>query len=307
MKLGFLYAGQGSQTPGMGRAFYESDPDFRTLFDGAPVEFDLKNTCFTGENLNETAYTQPCMVAFAAGVTAALKKRGVEPAAAAGLSLGEYSALCAAGVWDAPTAIRIAAFRGRAMAEAAAGLESAMMAVLNLGREPLREACERASSLGVVQICNYNCPGQLVIGGEKAAVEQAAVYAKELGARRVLPLNTSGPFHTKLLEPASRALHGFFADIPFAEPRFPVLFNCLGGEKSQEDTIQSLLERQVMCSVYMEDCIRAMGAMGVDAMVEIGPGKVLTGFVRKTLPEMPVYAVSEPADADALCAAVKGD
>lgn len=307
MKLGFLYAGQGSQTAGMGREFYEADPDFRALFDGAPVDFDLREVCFTGENLNQTRYTQPCMVAFAAGVTEILKKRGVVPSVAAGLSLGEYSALCAAGVWDAPTAIRLAAFRGRAMTEAAQGIESAMIAILGLDRGKLQEACDRAGGLGVVQIANYNCPGQLVIGGEKAAVEQAAAYAKELGARRALPLNTSGPFHTRLLEPASRALHDYFRTIPFAEPRFPVLFNCLGGEKGENDTIQDLLERQVMSSVYLEDSIRKMGAMGVGAIVEIGPGKVLSGFVRKTLENMPVYAVSTPADVDALCVALKGE
>ena len=204
MKLAFLYAGQGSQAPGMGKDLYEAYPAFRQVLDNAPVDFDLKKTCFEGEHLNETKYTQPCMVAFAAGVTAVLKENGIEPELAAGLSLGEYSALCAAGVWDAPTAIALAAFRGNAMAEAAKGIDSAMVAVLNLDREKLQEACDKAAGLGVVQIANYNCPGQLVIAGEKAAVEQAAAYAKELGARRCMPLNTSGPFHTKLLEPASR-------------------------------------------------------------------------------------------------------
>jgi len=307
MKLGFLYAGQGSQASGMGREFYESDPGFRALFDGAPVDFDLKNVCFSGENLNETAYTQPCMVAFAAGVTEILRARGIGPSLAAGLSLGEYSALCAAGVWDAPTAVRVAAFRGKAMTEAAAGLDSAMIAVLSLDEDRLREACERASALGVVQICNYNCPGQLVIGGERAAVEQAAVYAKELGARRPLPLKPSGPFHTRLLEPASRALHSYFQTIPFGTPRFPVLFNCLGREMGPDDTISALLERQVMSSVRMEACIRRMGELGAEALVEIGPGRVLSGFVRKTLPDMPAYAVSTPADVETLCAALKGD
>ena len=287
MKLAFLYAGQGSQTPGMGKDLYEAYPVFRQVLDNAPVDFDLKKTCFEGEHLNETKYTQPCMVAFAAGVTAVLKENGIEPELAAGLSLGEYSALCAAGVWDAPTAISLAAFRGNAMTEAAKGIDSAMVAVLNLDRAKLQEACDKAADLGVVQIANYNCPGQLVIAGEKAAVEQAAVYAKELGARRCMPLNTSGPFHTKLLEPASKALHDYFQTISFGEMRFPVLFNCLGNVKEDNATIQSLLERQVMSSVYMEDTIRRMAELGVDTIVEIGPGKVLSRRRRLTSRRMP--------------------
>ena len=306
MKLAFLYAGQGSQCAGMGQDLYASYPRFRQVFDSAQLDFDLKQVCFTGEGLNETRYTQPCMVAFAAGVTAELAAAGIVPDMAAGLSLGEYSALCAAGVWDAPTAIRLAAFRGQAMTEAARGMESAMVAVLSLGREALQEACDRASGLGVVQIANYNCPGQLVIAGEKAAVEQAAAYAKEMGARRTLPLKTSGPFHTKLLEPASRALHGYFQSIPFGEMRFPVLFNCLGDVKGEGDTIPGLLERQVMSSVYMEDTIRRMAELGADAFLEIGPGKVLSGFVRKTLGDVKTWAITTAEDLEQVIAEWKG-
>ena len=306
MKLGFLYAGQGSQAPGMGRDLYERYPAFRAVYDGAPVDFDLKETCFTGEHLNETQYTQPCMVAFAAGVTALLAEAGIRPAVAAGLSLGEYSALQAAGVWDAPTAVAVAAFRGRAMTEAAAGIDSAMVAVLALDREKLQQACDRASSAGVVSIANYNCPGQLVIAGERAAVEQAAAYARELGARRCLPLKTSGPFHTKLLEPAARALHDYFRTIPFGSMAFPVVFNCLGDVMGPEDTIPALLERQVMSSVYMEDTIRRMAALGVDTFVEIGPGKVLSGFVRKTLDGAETVAITTADDLEQAVTRLKG-
>lgn len=296
MKLGFLYAGQGSQAPGMGKDLYEAYPEFRAVFDSVELDFDLKKACFEGEKLNETQFTQPCMVAFACGMTAVLKNTGIEPDAAAGLSLGEYSALSAAGVWDAKTAVSIAAFRGKAMTEAARGIESAMAAVLTLERGKLAKACEEASDLGVVSIANYNCPGQLVIAGEKAAVEKAAALARELGARRVIPLNTSGPFHTRLLEPASRALHEYFENITFGTPRFPVYFNCLGGLMGQGDTIPELLERQVMSSVYMEDCIRSMAGDGVDAFVEIGPGRALSGFVRKTVPGVKCYAVTTAED-----------
>ena len=220
--------------------------------------------------------------------------------AASGLSLGEYSALSAAGVWDARTAVSIARFRGQAMTEAAAGIDSAMMAILSLERGKLQSACDGASDLGVVSIANYNCPGQLVIAGEKAAVEKAAALAKELGARRALPLNTSGPFHTKLLEPASQALHRYFAGVSFGEPRFPVYFNCLGGPMGEGDTIPALLERQVMSSVYMEDCIRRMAEDGVEVFVEIGPGKALSGFVRKTVTGVKCCAVTTVEDVAAL-------
>ncbi len=299
VELGYLYAGQGSQAPGMGKDLYEGCPQFRAVFDGAELDFDLKKACFEGEGLNETRYTQPCMVAFACGVTAILQDLGIRPSVAAGLSLGEYSALCAAGVWDAKTAISLAAFRGRAMEEAARGIDSAMIAVLQSDRETLQGCCDEASELGVVSIANYNCPGQLVLAGQREAVERAAQLAKQRGARRCLPLKTSGPFHTKLLEPASRALHEYFQGIEFQAPRFPVYFNCLGGPMGEGDTIAGLLERQVMSSVYMEDTIEKM-AREVDAFIEIGPGKVLSGFVRKIAPEVKSYAVSTVEDVAAL-------
>ena len=156
MKLAFVYAGQGSQKVGMGRDFYEQYPEFRAVYDSAPVDFDLKTLCFEGpiEQLSQTRYTQPCMVAFAIGVTDLLSAEGIRPAAAAGLSLGEYSALYAAGAFDREGAIATVALRGRAMEEAAAGLACGMTAVLGLDRDKLARACEEASSQGVVQICN---------------------------------------------------------------------------------------------------------------------------------------------------------
>ena len=304
MKLGFLYAGQGSQHPGMGADLYEVFPSFRAVLDQAAgeVDFDLRQVSFQDPDgvLNQTRYTQPCMVAFAAGMTAVLQERGIVPAAAAGLSLGEYSALHAAGVFDAVTAVRLVAFRGRAMEAAAAGRECAMMAVLNLDRGPLQEACDAASDLGCVVIANYNCPGQLVIGGDKAAVERAAAIAKEKGARRCLPLKVSGPFHTPLMAPAGEALREYFQGVTFGEPAIPVIFNCLGDVKGTDLTIPELLVRQVQSSVYMEDSIRKMAALGVDGIVEIGPGKALSGFVKKTVPELPVCAVETAADVEAL-------
>lgn len=302
MKLGFLFAGQGSQHPGMGADLYEAYPAFRRVFDQVHADFDLKEVSFTDvENkINSTRYTQPCMVAFAAGLTAVLEEKGIVPCAAAGLSLGEYSALHAAGVFDAKTAVELVAFRGKAMEEAAAGVESAMVAVMGLERDKLQAACEQASDAGVVVIANYNCPGQLVIGGEKKAVEKAVLLAKEAGARRCLPLKVSGPFHTPLMAPAGQALKERFAAIEFDAPKIPVVFNCLGDVKADSDTIPDLLVRQVQSSVYMEDSIRKIAQLGVDALIEIGPGKALSGFVRKTIPEMPIFAVETVSDVEDL-------
>lgn len=308
MSRAFLYAGQGSQHPGMGADLYEAHPAFRAVLDAAGVDFDLKTTMFTDPDgvLNLTEYTQPCMVAFAAGMTALLAERGIVPDYAAGLSLGEYSALQCAGVFTAPQAISLAAFRGKAMAAAAAGRPCGMTAVLGLDREKLQEACRQAAGAGVVEIANYNCPGQLVIGGEQAAVDKAAALAKELGAKRCLPLKVSGPFHTSLLAPAGDALREKFRETAFGAMRIPVLFNCLGREMGPEDTIPALLGKQVQTSVYMEDTIRRLAELGVDTIVEIGPGKALSGFVKKTAPAIKTYAVETCADLDALSAALKG-
>ena len=309
MKLGFLYAGQGSQHPGMGADLYKAFPTFRAVLDSAAeqVDFDLKEISFTDTKgiLNQTRYTQPCMVAFAAGMTALLAERDIVPAAAAGLSLGEYSALHAAGVFDADTAVELVAFRGKAMEDAAAGRPSAMVAVLGLDRAALQEACDEASAHGCVVIANYNCPGQLVIGGEKAAVDKAAALAKEAGARRCIPLKVSGPFHTRLMAPAGDALAKRFASESFGEMQVPVLFNCLGREKAEQDSIPALLVKQVQSSVYMEDTLRRLGELGVDHILEVGPGSALAGFVKKTLPGVVCASVETPEQLNAALTAWK--
>ena len=311
MKLGFLYAGQGSQHPGMGADLYERFPTFRAVLDSAAarVDFDLKEVSFTDAKgvLNQTRYTQPCMVAFAAGITALLAERGIVPAAAAGLSLGEYSALHAAGVFDADTAVELVAFRGKAMEEAAAGRPSAMVAVLGLDRAALQEACDEASARGCVVIANYNCPGQLVIGGDKAAVDKAAELALAAGARRCLPLNVSGPFHTSLMHPAGDALREKCKAVRFAPMQFPVLFNCLGHEMEETDTIAALLEKQVQSGVRWEVTVRRLAELGVDAAIEIGPGRALTGFVKKTVGSaISCYPVETAAQLQQLLRTMKG-
>ncbi len=301
MKLGFLYAGQGSQHPGMGADLYAAYPEFRAVYDGARLDFDLKELSFRDESglIHRTEYTQPCMVAFAAGLTAVLAAKGVQPDVAAGLSLGEYSALHAAGVFDAQTAISLAAYRGKAMTDAARGVDSAMVAVLGLERAALQAACDEAESAGVAVIANYNCPGQLVLGGERAAVDEAVRIAKEKGARRCIPVKVSGPFHTPLMAPAGQRLREKFAGMTFGDMRIPVIFNCLGDVMQEGDSIPELLVRQVQSSVYMEESIRRMADMA-DVLVEIGPGKALSGFVRRIAPEKPIHAVETAEDVNKL-------
>ena len=309
MKLAFVYAGQGSQKVGMGRDFYDRYPEYRAVLDNAGLDFDLKALSFEGpiEELSQTRYTQPCMAAFAVGVTDLLYARGIHPCAAAGLSLGEYSALYAAGVLDRETVLRTLAFRGRAMEQAAQGLECGMTAVLSLDRDKLQMACDQASELGVVQICNYNCPGQLVISGEKAAVDRAGELAKELGAKRCMPLRVSGPFHTRLMKPAGDALADYFKTIPFHPMALPVYFNCKGGPMEAGDAmIPALLEKQVQSSVYWEDTVRRMEADGIDAILEIGPGKTLTSFVKKTAPGIQTYHIDIAADFETVAEQLKG-
>lgn len=309
MKLAFVYAGQGSQHVGMGQDFYEEFSEFAQVFDHAPVDFDLKRLCFEGpeEQLAQTRYTQPCMAAFAVGVTDLLYREGIRPQVAAGLSLGEYSALYAAGVFSRGTVISTVALRGRAMEEAAAGLDCGMTAVLGLEREKLQEACDWASELGTVQICNYNCPGQLVIGGEKPAVDRTGELAKELGARRCMPLKVSGPFHTPLMKPAGDALAACFKVMSFGAMTLPVYFNCKGGPIEEGDTVPALLEKQVQSPVYWEDTIRRMEADGIDTVVEIGPGKALCGFFKKTAPGMKTYHIDTAADFHSVASALKGE
>ncbi len=214
MKLAFMYAGQGSQAVGMGADLYEAYPEFREVFDHTDAGFDVKECCFHGpvEQLNTTKYTQPCMVAFAVGVTKILKAKGIVPELAAGLSLGEYSALHAAGVFDDQQVISLVAYRGQAMAEAVVNRECKMAAVLNLDRETVEVCCKKAheefadQEYNVVEPTNYNCPGQIVISGDKEAVDRAIELLMDAGARRCLPLNVSGPFHTSLMKPAGDKL-----------------------------------------------------------------------------------------------------
>jgi [acyl-carrier-protein] S-malonyltransferase len=307
MKIGFIYAGQGSQVIGMGKSFYDNYAEAKTIFDNIQLDIDIKKLCFEGplEELSKTSNTQPCMVATAIVATTLLKQQGIIPTYVCGLSLGEYSALQCANVLDIQTAISLVRFRGLAMERAVKGMASKMAAIIGLDRESLQQAVIEAQDAGIVQIANYNCPGQLVIAGESKAVEKASILAKEKGAKRVILLNTSGPFHTSLLQPASKELHQQFKQITFHAMDIPVIFNSTAKELEKPNSIADMLEKQVMSAVYFEDSIRYMLDQGVDTIIEIGPGKVLSGFVKKIAKDITVYQVEDKESLDKTIEGIK--
>lgn len=308
-KIGFVYAGQGSQVVGMGKSFYDNYQIAKDVFDNIDLDIDVKKLCFEGpiDELSKTSNTQPCMVTVAIIATRLLKENGIVPDYVAGLSLGEYSALNAAGVLTDNDAIDLVRFRGQAMERAAAGIESKMFAIIGLDRELLNEAVNEAKDLGFVAIANYNCPGQLVIAGEVDAVTKASELALEKGARRAIPLNTSGPFHTELLAPASKELKEKFTTVTFNEMQIPVVFNSSAKELEPGTSIAKMLEKQVMSSVYFEDSIRYMISKGVDTIIEIGPGKVLSGFIRKIDKSIKTYQVEDQASLEKTLMGLKGE
>ncbi len=307
MNLGIVFAGQGSQKVGMGKDLYEKSADFRQIFDLLPEE--RKKAAFEGpqEVLSDTRVTQPVMVAFATGVMNELSKRGIRPKMAAGLSLGEYSALYSAGVFDEKTVIELVTLRAAEMHKAAEGIDCGMCAVLGLTQDDLKQCCEEASSLGIVSMVNFNCPGQIVISGEKNSVEKCAELALEKGAKRCMSLPVSGPFHTAFMKPAGKALEEKFKDIEFKEMKFPVVFNAIGRAANEEETVQELLVKQVSSSVRFEDSIRYMESQGIDTIIEIGPGKTLSSFIRKTSKDIRVLNIETVEDLDKTVLLLEGE
>ena len=287
MKTVFLYAGQGSQKAGMGKDLYEDFAIYRNVIDGLRLDTNIRHYMHEAElaKLSRTEITQPCMAAFAAGVTAVLKEYGIVPDAACGLSLGEYGALHAAGVFDAQEYVKLCEFRGRKMAEAAIGKQCAMSAVLGQTAEEVTEACKANAEAGYVTVVNYNCPGQYVICGEEAAVSATENYLKEHGAKRCVRLNVSGPFHTKFMKPAGDALQKYFENMIWKHPQIPVVLNVTGTYLTEEENLKERMVQQVQNSVQFETSLRLLLNDGATEFIEIGPGNTLSGFLKKTAKE----------------------
>lgn len=284
MKIGFIFSGQGSQYIGMGEEIERNFKEAGEIFDIASEELnmDIRTLCFKGpeEEINRTENTQPAILTVSAALTAVVKKYGIMPEVAAGLSLGEYSALLCSSAIDFSQAVKLVKKRGRFMQEAVPQGIGTMAAILGLKDSAVQEVCREASSYGIVEPSNYNCPGQIVIGGEIPAVEKAMEMAKEKGALKTVMLSVSAPFHTSMLKPASDKLEKEIEKIQFGELDIPVIAN-ISGDYIKHQNIKQNLVKQVMSPVLWEKTIRKMIDDEVDTFIEIGPGKVLSGFVKK--------------------------
>ena len=301
-KTAFLFAGQGAQKLGMARDLYDQYPIVKETYDQASrvLGYDLRDLIDQDEEkLNQTRYTQPAILTTSVAIYRLLVEKGLQPDMVAGLSLGEYSALVAAGSLDFEDAVALIAKRGQFMETAAPAGTGKMVAVMNTDVALIEEACQKASDKGYVKPANYNTPAQIVIGGDVAAVDAAVDYLKEAGAKRLIPLNVSGPFHTALLKPASEKLALELEKVDFRDFQVPLVGNT-EAKVMEKNQIKSLLARQVMEPVRFYESIDTMKELGLTKVIEIGPGKVLSGFLKKIDKNIEALAVEDEAILQAL-------
>ena len=297
-KTAFLFPGQGSQSVGMGKDLADNFSVAREVFEEADqaLGFSISKLCFEGpeDELRKTVNTQPAILTVSVAALRVLQQAEISFDITAGHSLGEYSALVGAGVLDFADAVRLVNKRGQFMQEAVPLGEGAMAAVMGMEREKVVEICaEVEKEAGAVQAVNFNCPGQIVIAGKTVAVEKAAAALKAAGAKRAIMLPVSAPFHSTLLQPAAEKLALELEKVSFHEPKLPVVANVTGKISTNSNEIKQLLVTQAANPVLWEDCVATVAAYGATVSVEVGPGKVLTGFTKKIAPEIATLNVED--------------
>jgi len=300
MALALIFSGQGAQKIGMGRSLAEQSPAARALYAEANtvLGWDLARISFEGPEpeLTQTKVCQPALFVHGLALLAALREQGRlpagEPQFALGLSLGELTAYCAAGVFDFATGLRVVAERGRLMQLACEQTSGGMAAIIGEERAKVYELCREFD----IEAANFNAPGQIIVSGEKAKIDAAVATAKERGIKKVIPLNVAGAYHSRLMEPARAAFAAYLEPIPFAAPKFTVFTNTTGQKVTAPADLKAALVKQVVSSVLWEDCMRGAAAAGAAEFWELGPGGVLTGMARRTDKAWAVKSFAEFSD-----------
>ena len=305
-KIAFIFPGQGAQKAGMGKDFYETFETSKAIFDQASewLSLDVKELCFTeNDRLDLTEYTQAALVTTCLAMEKVVEEKGLYPDVTAGLSLGEYCAIEVAGGMSVQDAVTTVRKRGILMEQAVPAGQGMMAAVLGMDADKIEAVTD---AIDGVSIANYNCPGQIVITGAKNAVEEASVKLKENGARRVLPLNVSGPFHSAMLEDAGKELAQVLENVSLSPLKIPYVTNVTAQYVENSDETKALLAKQISSSVKWQQSVETMIKEGVDIFVEIGPGKTLAGFMKKIDRTVKVYNIQTVEDVDKVISEIKG-